>query len=139
MLHIFSFFLFSPLPHSSHSFTSLYPLFFSSSLYSLFHHPHPLLPLLSLLLSLFLSYIPHSLLLLPTGTSCVIKCSITYYKIYAGIRCEFSDGLNNSSNGTGVLLVFKVNGERVFINLTREIATTGHISQTRYVQEYKKK
>ena len=119
---------------SSWSFLPLHFPHFSTSLYLPSLLSRPLLYILPFLFScnvpllfpFFYSPLsPYPLLSLPTGTSCVFSCLITYYRIYAGIRCEFSDARDTSSNGIGVLLVFTINGETVTINLTREIATTG--------------
>ena len=120
--HIFPIFpLFCPIVHTSLPLLVLI-LSFSSILLSSSYS----FPLLSPFLSSTLHSLLYPLLSLPTGTSCVFSCLITYYRIIVGIRCEFSDATDTSSNGTGVQLILTINGETVSINLTRETATTGY-------------
>ena len=69
-----------------------------------------------------------------TGTSCVKNCSIQYYRRFIGIKCDFSEVQDASSNDTGVQLVFTINGERETVNAIREVAIAGFSpSRTLYV------
>ena len=61
------------------------------------------------------------------------SCSIIYYKIFTGIKCEFSDADDESDAGIGVQFVYKAKGEIAF-SVPRENATAGYsVSKNLYV------
>ena len=123
MSYIFSqyFALLCYIDHTMHVFVLFLSSLSSPSLLILFSSPPPLF-----FRCFFSSLFPLPSLFFSTGTSCVLRCSITCYGIIAGIKCEFSDAKDTSSDGTGVQLVITTNGERMTINITRKIAAIGY-------------